>query len=85
VEEAAITWKGKEKSTQDWTNLADNNSFGLPFAKEYRKKEDPTTILSLTMTNPDFNPVEFITEIGMKNCTQVTWKAQEEENFFTVL
>ncbi|KAJ8437719.1 hypothetical protein Cgig2_003839 [Carnegiea gigantea] len=84
LEEEALTLKGKDQSTSDWTNPADKNVISILFEQEHRKKEVPAADLSLTIATIGFNHTEFIIEVEMKNYMQVIWKAEKEGKHFTV-
>ena len=54
------------------------------FGQGCRKKEDPTVVLSLAMSNIGINPANFITEAQAEGHKQLTWTAEEEGKVFTV-
>jgi len=69
AKEDILALKDKDQSTQDWIDRASNNVFGILFGQEHSKKEVLTAVLSLPVSNPDFNRTGFITKDNMKNCT----------------
>jgi len=71
-------------STQDWVSLTESNILVILIDQVYMKKEDPTAIMSLAMSDNGFDPPSFIIEVNTKGYKQMTWTAEEERKMFTI-
>jgi len=69
---------------QDALHLAESNIFQIIFWKGQKRHEDLSVILSLIMSNKDFDPVRFIIEVDIESSKQVTCIAKEEGKIFTM-
>ena len=65
-------------------DLAESNIFGMLFGQGYRKKEYPTVVVSLTLSNSGFDPTNFITKAQADGRKKLTWTTEEKGKVFTV-